>query len=458
MSRSAVPDVRRLRAVVIGLSAVVILIELIRPAYVVHPAARGAIEMTIAFTALVSAALIRAHFVHSRWLCELLLLGALATVSLSDFVFIGLPTLSGLHPVRLERSVAAQLTSQILVASAFLAAALVPRTKLVPHPRRSVVVAVGAAVGSVALVGMVAALTAAHPPGGIGIEAAVDHPVTLVGALGCAAGLLIAAVFFGRRANDEAECGLLSAAAIVLAAVRLQHLAFPAVGLGWVIPGDGLRIMAYALLLIVALGQFAYARRATANAAMRVERERIARDLHDGIAQDLAFIAAHGQQFEASFGPDHPLSIAARRALATIREAIVDLCASDAPSIEAALRQIAAELEARFNVEVEVQVACSLAELEGRDREDLTRITREAIVNAVRHGHARRISVMLDSPHGDLRLRVLDDGHGFPESHQAERGYGLGIPAMRARAASLGGALVTRRLATGGTELELYVP
>jgi signal transduction histidine kinase len=444
--------------VVIGLSAVVILIELIRPAYVVHPAARGAIEMTIAFAALVSAGLIQAHFVHSRRLCELLLLGALATVSLSDFVFIGLPILSGLHPVRLDHSVAAQLTSQVLVASAFLAAALVPRTKLVRHARRSVVVAVGAAVGSVALVGLVAAFTAAHPPGGIGIEAAYDHPVALVGALGCAAGLLIAAVFFGRRANDEAECGLLSAAAVALAAVRLQHLAFPAVGLGWVIPGDGLRVMAYALLLVVAFGQLAYARRATANAAMRVERERIARDLHDGIAQDLAFIAAHGQKFQAELGPDHPMSVAARRALATIREAIVDLCASEAPTTEAALRQIAAELEARFDVEVEVQVACRQAELDGRDREDVTRITREAIVNAIRHGHARRISVILESNHGDLRLRVLDDGNGLPASPQTEYGYGFGMPSMRARAASLGGALVTRRLATGGTELELYVP
>jgi signal transduction histidine kinase len=439
-------------------SAVVIVIELAWPAHVVHPATRGAIEMAIAFAALVSAALIRTHFVHTRRLCELLLLGALATVSLSDFAFIGFPILSGVHTAPLERSIAAQVIREVVVASAFLAAALVPRTRLVRDTSRSVVIAVGAAVGSVSLVGLVAALTAARAPAGIGIEEALDHPVALLGALGCAAGLLVAAVFFGRRAHDEAECGLLAAAAVALAAVRLQYLAFPVTGLGWVMPGDGLRVMAYALLLVAALGQFAYARRATAHAAMQVERERIARDLHDGIAQDLAFIAAHGQRFEADLGPDHPLSIAAGRALTTIRGAIVDLCASNAPSTEGALRQIAAELEARFDVEVDVQVACPRAELESADREDVVRIAREAIVNAVRHGHARRITVMLDSPHGNLLLRVLDDGFGLSEPHQADRGYGFGLPSMRARAASLGGALVTRRLATGGTELEVHVP
>ena len=66
------------------------------------------------------------------------------------------------------------------------------------------------------------------------------------------------------------------------------------------------------------------------------ERRRIARDLHDGLAQDLAFIAAHGDQIAREAGEEHPLAIAARRALALSRGAIADLSASDAPSARAA--------------------------------------------------------------------------------------------------------------------------
>ena len=66
-------------------------------------------------------------------------------------------------------------------------------------------------------------------------------------------------------------------------------------------------------------------------------------DLHDGLAQDLACIAAQGQRLGSELGPGHPLMIAARNALATSRGVIADLSASTAPTTEAALRIIGDE-------------------------------------------------------------------------------------------------------------------
>jgi signal transduction histidine kinase len=256
------------------------------------------------------------------------------------------------------------------------------------------------------------------------------------------------------------DAGLLAGASFLLAAARLQYLALPGASIDWVTPGVGMRVAAYALLLAVALRQDARSRQEAKWAAISAERERIARDLHDGLAQDLAVIAAHGPQLLSELGPEHPLVIAARRTLAASRGAIVDLSASAAPTTGAALRVVADELEARFDVEVNVRVRresgqLAVADFGRAEREEVVRIAREAIVNAVQHGGARRIDVELDYGGPEL-LRVSDDGCGISTNPVRALG-GFGLPTMRARAESIGGRLVARRRSGGGTELEVRV-
>jgi signal transduction histidine kinase len=265
--------------------------------------------------------------------------------------------------------------------------------------------------------------------------------------------------FLLQSRRGERERGCLAGASFLLAGAALESLVLPAVATNWVTAREGLRLAAYALLLGCALERFAKIRRTEAHVAISTERERIARDLHDGLAQDLACIAAQGQRLHSRLGPDHPLMVATRHALAASRGAIADLWASTAPSTEAALRLIADELAHRFDVEVQVRIEADIpltadTDLEPSPRENLVRIAREAIVNAALHGTARHIDVVLLRRRGNLLLRVSDDGRGISDTQRS----GFGLRTMRARAAVLGGQLSAHPREEGGTELELVVP
>src|SRR6201999_1458865 len=138
----------------------------------------------------------------------------------------------------------------------------------------------------------------------------------------------------------------------------------------------------YGLLLATSLRLYRRSQDQVARDAVSAERLRIARDLHDGLAQDLAFIAAHSERLAREFGDDHPLAIAATRALAASRGQIVDLEASHASSTEAALREVASEISFRHGVNVSVMVDDGEHhERSERERTELVRIAREAIAN-----------------------------------------------------------------------------
>ena len=152
----------------------------------------------------------------------------------------------------------------------------------------------------------------------------------------------------------------MAGACYLLAIAPLQAVAEPLPSANWVTLAEPFRILAFGLLFVAAIRL--YGGRRAAQDAVSAERIRIANDLHDGLAQDLAFIVAYADRLERKFGEAHVLVLAARRALAASRGTIVDLEASQAPSTAAALREVAAELEARFGAEITVRVHTSTAE------------------------------------------------------------------------------------------------
>lgn len=414
-------------------------------------ALRSAIETGITLSALVSAALLLAHFRQTRMLRDVLLLAGLATTALTDFIFNALPAYhyqTGIY------GAGARMALTILIAGTFLAVAFAPGDREVQAGRRLAAIAVPAAFYFVALgelVDLIAGPVRERGPSG------AYGPVATSLSLICCVLLLISAGGFAVRHRDgDRAAGLLTIVALCLAGAQLGMLGLGVAPPDWVTPSDALRVAAYGLLLAAAVGMYRRSQDQVARDAVSAERLRIARDLHDGLAQDLAFIAAHSERLAREFGADHPLAIAATRALAASRGQIVDLEASDASSTEAALREVSAEFSMRHHVNVKVVVDDGLSpERNEHERTELVRIAREAIANAVRHGGARNVTVRLGSRRDDLLLRVSDDGCGFGRAGKDTAGTGLGMRTMRARARSVGGRLVARSDEGGGAEVDV---
>jgi signal transduction histidine kinase len=444
------------------LSAAVLAFELARPIHATNPSGRAAIETIITIAAICTARLLIANFRRSGRLPDLLLLCALVSVALTDFVYSAAPALLG--GTKAESGGGARLACELIISAAFAAAAFAPGRLIRSPTRRLIGVATLVGAATVILPELLEKATGSHWSASlqeIGIRGAVDHPVELAVNSVAATVLLVSAIAFLRRARrGDIQCALLAGASLFLAGARLQYLAVPAVATNWITPREGLRLAAYAMLLASAYWEYARAHRAEALAALSSERERIARDLHDGLAQDLACIAVQGQRLGAELNPEHPLMVAARNALATSRGVIADLSASTAPTTEAALRLIADDLHHRHGLDIEVRVEMTTAlggsnDLDLVDREHIVRIAREAIVNAALHGQARRVDVVLSGTGGgDLVMRITDDGWGITDS----QGSGMGLRTMRARAAALGGHLSAHAGPAGGTQLELTVP
>jgi signal transduction histidine kinase len=86
----------------------------------------------------------------------------------------------------------------------------------------------------------------------------------------------------------------------------------------------------------------------------------------------------------------------------------------------------------------------------------LFRIAQEAVSNAIKHGKAKKLSIQLREDAGHLRLRVSDDGIGFPKKTSASTGMGLRI--MQSRIGMVGGSVTIERQPAGGTCVIIAAP
>jgi signal transduction histidine kinase len=215
-----------------------------------------------------------------------------------------------------------------------------------------------------------------------------------------------------------------------------------------------------AAALAVSLGTLAFprrARRARRDAALG-ERHRLARDLHDGLAQELAFIVMQARRAAAQDQPRREqleaLSRSAERALDESRTLIGDLSSHEGRSVDVAVAQAAEELAHRTGASVRV-AACDGVVLPPATRDALVRIVREGVTNAVRHARASEISIELTGEHG-IRLRIADNGIGFDPAAAVRHGFGL--TSMRERARAAGGDLEYFSEPGAGTQIEVVLP
>jgi signal transduction histidine kinase len=311
---------------------------------------------------------------------------------------------------------------------------------------------------------LIGALTARHMPSSFDVARpgtalsfhVSENPFVVAPPLLVAAYYALAAVAFARRSDrdDDEFWGWLGAGCALSAAASMSSALFPPLGTGFY-TADILRVGA-ALLWLTGCGrEIASYWAGWSRLLVAEERRRIARDLHDGLAQELAFIAnqvALVERGAASSTSMEQVGAAARRALTESRRAIRALGSGDEP-LEVALAHAAEEVAVRERLRLHLALDPGI-DAGPSACDALVRIVSEAITNAGRHGHASAVTVELSNGNG-YRLRVSDNGIGFDPVGVSGRDGGFGLVSMRERAAMFGADFAIRARRGAGATIEV---
>jgi signal transduction histidine kinase len=196
------------------------------------------------------------------------------------------------------------------------------------------------------------------------------------------------------------------------------------------------------------------------------ERERLARELHDGTIQNVYSVALIVDSAQRLAVPDSPMAERLLMARNVLNQTITDLRRSlgvlrGAPPtspvepLALALQRLADDprLAALADVALELEVNAADT-LPAEPNNHVIAVVSEALANAVRHGHATRVRIRAERADGRLRLHIWDNGTGGA----VETSGGHGLRNMRERARLLGGELSLQSLPGRGTTVALDVP
>ena len=275
-----------------------------------------------------------------------------------------------------------------------------------------------------------------------------------------AAAFAVGSVRFARRGARHRDpfYAWLAVTAALWALARTNYIFTPMHAVATEVTlGDWLRLAAYAVAVVAAAAEFTTYWRRLAQSAVLEERRRIAHDLHDGLAQELAFIATQSRALADGSDRLSTVARAAERALDESRRAIAALTRPVDEPLDVALAQQAEEIGGRLGIRVLLDIE-PVGAVSSDTKEALLRIAREAITNAGRHGRPSKIVVGLANGDG-VTLRVSDDGRGFrPDDPRVFAGGRYGVAGMRERAEALSGSFNLQSRPYGGTRIEVWVP
>jgi len=193
------------------------------------------------------------------------------------------------------------------------------------------------------------------------------------------------------------------------------------------------------------------------------ERRRMARDLHDGPAQQLALATMMIEDLADRLGHpggfDMPLSLL-REAAFQLRSNIVDLAPPElfAAGLAEALVRLGRDFKSRHTLAV--NVACpDIPNLSREAASFLFRSVRELLMNSVKHGKALFANIEVEIQGRNLVMTVEDDGQGFSMVDSKEHGVGsMGLPDLRGLALDLGGEMSVNSVSGTGTKVILTLP
>lgn len=197
------------------------------------------------------------------------------------------------------------------------------------------------------------------------------------------------------------------------------------------------------------------------------ERNRIAREIHDNLAQDILGISVQLElvtrllptSTEKARAHLDRARILVRNSMTEARRYVWDLRSQELEKkdLPAALGDIARRLTADSDIEAVVQVSGTFRQIDSSLESNLLRIGQEAINNALTHGSPKSIFVNMVFDPQKVRLSVRDDGCGFDLNDQNSNGH-FGLIGMRERAEQIGGTLTIKSSVGTGTEIIVEAP
>jgi PAS domain S-box-containing protein len=196
------------------------------------------------------------------------------------------------------------------------------------------------------------------------------------------------------------------------------------------------------------------------------EQRRIGQDLHDGLGQHLTGIAFMSKvQEQKLMEKNLPEAADAGKIVNLVNEAIHKTrelargllpVVSDAQGLMSALQEWAGEVEDLFAVSCRFQCFTPVLIHDDTVATHLYHVAREAVNNAIKHGHARQIVIRLAADQHQGELTIRDDGYGIGSIVPGNKGMGLHL--MNYRARMIGGSLEVQRVPTGGTMVTCLFP
>jgi signal transduction histidine kinase/streptogramin lyase len=204
-------------------------------------------------------------------------------------------------------------------------------------------------------------------------------------------------------------------------------------------------------------------------AAVMTERNRMARELHDSLAQGLAGIALHAGALRRA---EPELTEAAGRHLDTIGRLVQSSLAEARGSVwdlqpellrdgdlPAALASMVREMTGDTPVQTALEVRGTPRRLGRQTERNVFRVGQEALTNALKHSESDQVEMVLSFEPDRVELRVRDHGRGFDPGALAGRAHdGFGLTSMRERAEQIDGHVTISSRPGGGTEVVLDVP
>ena len=416
------------------------------------PQVRLVLDTAVTLAGAIVAVLAGVRFSVEGRRLDLLLCGGFSAAAAATLVFSIAPILGG-HP--LERTEAWAGVGGKLLGAALIAAAPFSYGRVSARGRVLVNSLVAVALGLAAIWGLSSTAGSALPA--LAGDAGSEQPFMLTGALALQALLSLAAlVGFGLRLRSRGQdlYRWLALAVTLSLFAELHYVFTPLVSSRFVSQGDFLRLISYSVLLV---GVWRAIQHAEFGRAVAEERARVAREIHDGLAQYLFAVSTHASMLESGAPGGETLANLKEAAAAAQQEARFAVLALSSAGgtapFDAALQRYIEFLTADGALEVDLEVDKKIR-LAPDEQIEVFRIVQEGLANARKHAGARRAEVRIAERAGQRIVSVTDDGTGFDEEAIAA---GQGLKNMRARTATIGGGFSLRSNPGRGTALEVVL-